>query len=110
MRRTSPKQLSSGNTTGTHIGCEAFFRRWGGTRRTEMLLMVWRIMQGMEIKDVQVALSPARGIQNDSRSRIARRRGRCSIYIQTTLMILRYFGTSVFSKSADGQFLMDSMR
>jgi hypothetical protein len=31
-----------------------FFQALGGTRTTEMLLMVWRIMQGMEIRDVQV--------------------------------------------------------
>jgi hypothetical protein len=32
-----------------------FFQTMGGSRTPEMLLMVWRIMQGMEIKDVQIA-------------------------------------------------------
>ena len=31
-----------------------FFQALAGMRTTEMLLMVWRIMQGMEIRDVQV--------------------------------------------------------
>ncbi len=31
-----------------------FFQALGGTRTTEMLLLVWRIMQGMEIREVQV--------------------------------------------------------
>jgi hypothetical protein len=31
-----------------------FFQVLGGTRTTEMLLMVWRIMQGMEISDIQI--------------------------------------------------------
>lgn len=33
----------------------AFFQALGGTRTPEMLLMVWRIIQGMEIKEVQVS-------------------------------------------------------
>jgi hypothetical protein len=32
-----------------------FFQVLGGSRTAEMLLMVWRIMQGMEIKDVQLS-------------------------------------------------------
>jgi hypothetical protein len=32
-----------------------FFQAMGRSRTPEMLLMVWRIMQGMEIKDVQIA-------------------------------------------------------
>ena len=32
-----------------------FFQALGGTRTPEMLLMVWRIMQGMEIKNLQVS-------------------------------------------------------
>jgi hypothetical protein len=32
-----------------------FFQALGGTRTPEMLLMVWRIIQGMEIKDVRIA-------------------------------------------------------
>src|SRR5262249_29457911 len=31
----------------------AFFQALGGTRTPEMLLMVWRIIQGMEVKDLQ---------------------------------------------------------
>jgi hypothetical protein len=32
-----------------------FFQALGGTRTPEMLLMVWRIIQGMEIKTVQLS-------------------------------------------------------
>ena len=32
-----------------------FFQALGGTRTPEMLLMVWRIIQGMEIKDIQLS-------------------------------------------------------
>ncbi len=32
-----------------------FFQALGGTRTPEMLLMVWRIIQGMEIKDVRIS-------------------------------------------------------
>jgi hypothetical protein len=32
-----------------------FFQALGGTSTPDMLLMVWRIIQGMEIKDVQLA-------------------------------------------------------
>ena len=31
-----------------------FFQALGGTRTPDMLLMVWRIIQGMEIKDIQL--------------------------------------------------------
>ena len=31
-----------------------FFQSLGGTRTPEMLLMVWRILQGMEVKDIQL--------------------------------------------------------
>lgn len=33
---------------------KGFFQVLGGTRSPEMLLMAWRIIQGMEIKDVQM--------------------------------------------------------
>jgi hypothetical protein len=33
---------------------KGFFQALGGTRTPDMLLMVWRIIQGMEIKDVQL--------------------------------------------------------
>lgn len=33
----------------------AFFQALGGTRTPDMLLMVWRIIQGMEIKDIRLA-------------------------------------------------------
>ena len=32
-----------------------FFQALGGTRTPDMLLMVWRIIQGMEIKDIQLS-------------------------------------------------------
>ncbi|NQT37357.1 MAG: hypothetical protein HQ581_07715 [Planctomycetes bacterium] len=32
-----------------------FLQSLGGTRSTEMLLMVWRILQGMEVKDIQLS-------------------------------------------------------
>ena len=32
-----------------------FFQALGGTRTPEMLLMVWRIIQGMEIKEIQLS-------------------------------------------------------
>ncbi len=32
----------------------AFFQALGGTRTPDMLLMAWRIIQGMEVKDVQI--------------------------------------------------------
>ncbi len=31
-----------------------FFQAFGGTRTPDMLLMVWRIIEGMEIKDVEL--------------------------------------------------------
>jgi hypothetical protein len=33
---------------------KGFFQVLGGTRTPEMLLMAWRIIQGMEIKDIQM--------------------------------------------------------
>lgn len=33
---------------------KAFFQALGGTRAPDMLLMAWRIIQGMEIKEVQL--------------------------------------------------------
>jgi hypothetical protein len=33
----------------------AFFQALGGSRTPEMLLMVWRIIQGMEVKDIQLS-------------------------------------------------------
>jgi hypothetical protein len=32
----------------------AFFQALGGTRTPNMLLMVWRILQGMEVKEIQL--------------------------------------------------------
>ena len=32
-----------------------FFQSLGGSRTPEMLLMVWRIIQGMEVKDIQLS-------------------------------------------------------
>jgi len=32
-----------------------FFQALGGTRTPEMLLMAWRIIQGMEVKDIQLS-------------------------------------------------------
>jgi len=34
---------------------KGFFQALGGTRTSEMLLMAWRIIQGMEIRDVQLS-------------------------------------------------------
>jgi hypothetical protein len=34
---------------------KGFFQAMGGTRTPDMLLMVWRIIQGLEIKDVQLS-------------------------------------------------------
>jgi len=36
---------------------KGFFQALGGTRTPEMLLMAWRIIQGMEIRDVQLSYS-----------------------------------------------------
>jgi len=36
-------------------GVRGFFQALGGTRTPDMLLMVWRIIQGMEIKDIQLS-------------------------------------------------------
>lgn len=37
-----------------------FFQSLGGTRTPEMLLMVWRIIQGMEVKDVRLTYQKRR--------------------------------------------------
>lgn len=37
------------------VRVRGFFQSLGGTRTPEMLLMVWRILQGMEVKDIQLS-------------------------------------------------------
>ena len=36
-------------------GVRGFFQALGGTRTPDMLLMVWQIIQGIEIKDIQLS-------------------------------------------------------
>ena len=45
------------------VRVRGFFQALGGTRTPQMLLMVWRIMQGMEIKTVELSYARQRSFQ-----------------------------------------------